>query len=207
VGSWRSLHDHLPKSTAGKTISGDVVTKAVKETYIHSSHRLVVGVGLENLVVVETRDAVLIADKSHSESIKSCVAQLKAADRVEFKQHTCVYRPWGVYAVLEQGHGFQVKRIRVKVGACLSLQTHQHRSEHWILLSGKAEVVRGREIFLLEANQSTYIPKRKLHRLRNVGDTDLELIEVQVGDYLGEDDIIRYEDQYGRIPCEHEVEL
>ena len=198
VGSWRLLHDHLPKTEEGNTFSGDVIANDVENTYIRSTNRLVMGLGLKNLVVVETRDAVLVADKSQSQAIKTCVKQLKETKRSEAEMHARVYRPWGFYETLEKGDRFQVKRISVKPGACLSLQMHEHRSEHWIVLSGKGEVTRDGETFLLSRDQSTYIPNKTRHRLRNCGENDLEIIEVQVGDHISEDDIHRYEDEYGR---------
>ena len=198
VGSWCSLHDHLPKDANGNTFSGDVLAQKVEDTYIRSTHRLVTGVGLKNLVIVETRDAVLVADKSHSEAIKGCVKQLQNDARCETEIHARVYRPWGFYETLECGQRFQVKRICVKPNASLSLQRHEHRSEHWVVLSGQGEVTRGDETFVLSRDQSTYIPNKTKHRLRNHGEENLEIIEIQVGDYLSEDDIHRYEDQYGR---------
>ena len=170
----------------------------VENSHIRSSNRLVMALGLKDIVVVETRDAVLVADKSQSESIKQCVKQLEQLDRPESQQHAVVYRPWGSYEKLELGSRFQVKRIIVVPGGCLSLQMHQHRSEHWVILAGEAEITRGDEVFVLGRDQSTYIPTKTKHRLRNRGNTDLEIIEVQVGDYLAEDDIERFEDDYGR---------
>lgn len=199
VGSWRSLHDHLPKDNKGNTFSGDVLADDVNDTYIRSTNRLVMALGLKNLVVVETRDAVLVADKTQSEKIKECVEQLKAAERSETEVHSRVYRPWGFYETLEHDGRFQVKRISVKPGAQLSLQMHDHRSEHWVIFAGQGEVTCGENTFLIGRDQSTYIPKKTKHRLKNVSDVDLEIIEVQVGDYLGEDDIHRFEDDYGRI--------
>ncbi|MCB1827800.1 MAG: mannose-1-phosphate guanylyltransferase/mannose-6-phosphate isomerase [Coxiellaceae bacterium] len=199
VGSWRLLHDHLPKNKEGNTFSGDVIAQDVKDTYIRSTNRLVVGLGLENLVVVETRDAVLVADKSQSQAVKDCVKTLELAERSETKEHARVYRPWGYYETLEKGKRFQVKKIHVKPGASLSLQMHEHRSEHWIVLTGVGEVTRDNETFLLSADQSTYIPNKTKHRLTNASENDLEIIEVQVGDHISEDDIHRYEDVYGRV--------
>lgn len=198
VGSWHSLHDHLPKTAQGNTFSGDVLAENVEDTYIRSTNRLVVGLGLKNLVIVETRDAVLVADKARNQEIKDCVNQLKKLGRSETEVHTRVYRPWGFYETLEKGQRFQVKRISVKPEASLSLQKHKYRSEHWVVLSGEGEVTRGEETFILKRDQSTYIPNKTKHRLKNIGKNTLELIEVQVGDYLSEADIYRYQDAYGR---------
>jgi mannose-1-phosphate guanylyltransferase / mannose-6-phosphate isomerase len=198
LGSWQSVHQHVVKDQQSNHFSGDVMAENVENSHIRSSNRLVMALGLKDIVVVETRDAVLVADKSQSESIKQCVKQLEQLDRPESQQHAVVYRPWGSYEKLELGSRFQVKRIIVVPGGCLSLQMHQHRSEHWVILAGEAEITRGDEVFVLGRDQSTYIPTKTKHRLRNRGNTDLEIIEVQVGDYLAEDDIERFEDDYGR---------
>ncbi len=198
LGSWSALWEVSAKDDQGNAKSGDVVALQTTNSYIHADHRLVTTIGLESAVVVETRDAVLIADKRNVQDVKSLVDNLKALERTEHESHVRVFRPWGSYEGLEQGPGFQVKRITVKPGASLSLQMHHHRSEHWIVVSGVAEVVRDDEQFSLHANESTYIPLGARHRLSNAGTEMLELIEVQVGSYLGEDDIVRFEDVYGR---------
>ena len=199
VGSWDSLQERLPKDDNGNTMTGDVYMDGVKDSYIRASNRMVVALGIENQVIVETRDAVLVADKSKSEDIKRLVQQLENEKRSETQLHSKVYRPWGSYETLELGARFQVKCITVKPGASLSLQMHHRRSEHWVVISGTAEVMRGNDVFQLNRDQSTYIPTKTKHRLTNIGDDTLEIIEVQVGDYLGEDDIVRFEDNYGRI--------
>jgi mannose-1-phosphate guanylyltransferase/mannose-6-phosphate isomerase len=170
-----------------------------RNTHIEAKDRLVAAIGLDNLLVIDTPDALLVADKSKSQEVRQVVSRLKASGHEAHKTHRTVVRPWGTYTVLEEGVGFKIKRISVKPGASLSLQMHHHRSEHWVVVSGKAEVVNGEQTIVLEANHSTYIPAGNKHRLTNVGDTELSLIEVQCGTYLGEDDIVRFEDIYGRI--------
>ncbi|MCB1647809.1 MAG: cupin domain-containing protein, partial [Pseudomonadales bacterium] len=167
--------------------------------YVNSSSRLVAMVGVENLVVVETPDAVLVASKDKVQDVKTVYNQLKAdSRRTETQSHRMVYRPWGAYDSIDSEEGFQVKRITVKPGASLSLQKHHHRAEHWIVVAGTAEVTRGEETFTVNKNESTYIPIGEVHRLKNPGKIPLKLIEVQSGEYLGEDDIVRFEDVYGR---------
>jgi mannose-1-phosphate guanylyltransferase / mannose-6-phosphate isomerase len=169
-----------------------------RNTLVHASSRLVSVVGLDNVVVVETTDAVLVTDRNHSQDVKQVVAALNAGGRTEHTLHRQVSRPWGWYDSIDAGPRFQVKRIMVKPGASLSLQMHHHRAEHWIVVSGTAEVTNGDQVTLLTENQSTYIPLGQTHRLRNPGKVPLEIIEVQSGSYLGEDDIVRFEDTYGR---------
>jgi len=205
VGSWDSLHEHLPQDEKGNTTVGDVYMAGVEDSYIRASAKMVVALGLKNQVIVETRDAVLIADKSRSEDVKHIVQQLEIDQRSESALHSKVYRPWGAYETLELGSRYQVKCITVKPGASLSLQMHHQRSEHWVVIAGSAEVTRGDDVFILNRDQSTYIPTKTKHRLKNTGNEMLEIIEVQVGDYLGEDDIVRFEDNYGRV--EEEVFL
>jgi mannose-1-phosphate guanylyltransferase/mannose-6-phosphate isomerase len=165
---------------------------------VHASSRLVSVVGAENLIIVETADAVLVADRKNSQDVKSIVAKLESQKREEKNLHRKVARPWGWYDSVDEGERFKVKRIQVKPGASLSLQMHHHRAEHWIVVKGTAEITNGDQILTLTENQSTYIPQGQTHRLANPGNTPLEIIEVQSGGYLGEDDIVRFEDTYGR---------
>lgn len=199
LGAWDAVWQATPRDENSNAHFGDVLCAGSRNTFVHASSRLVSLVGVENLVVVETPDAVLVANKSFSQDVKTIVNKLDQAQRPEHLLHRKVDRPWGWYDSLDQGERFKVKRIMVKPGACLSLQQHQHRAEHWIVVKGVAEVTRGADTFTLRENQSTYISIGELHRLRNPGDTDLEIIEVQSGAYLGEDDIVRFEDSYGRV--------
>jgi mannose-1-phosphate guanylyltransferase/mannose-6-phosphate isomerase len=169
------------------------------QTYIHAPHRPVVALGTRDLIIIDTPDALLVAARSHVESVKTVVAELEARHSPQAALHRKVARPWGWYDSIDAGERFQVKRLAVKPGASLSLQKHHHRAEHWVVVKGTAEVTRGAETFLLTENQSTYIPIGELHRLRNPGKTDLEMIEIQSGSYLAEDDIVRFEDQYSRV--------
>ncbi len=198
IGSWTALWENSPKDEAGNCIIGDVLNENGSGNYINSGHRLVAAVGVKDMVIVETKDVVFIAPKSEIESIKSVVETLKAAGREEVNYHRDVYRPWGKYDTIDMGDRYQVKRITVNPGAKLSVQKHHHRAEHWVVVKGTAKVTRGTETILLTENQSTYIPLGEIHALENPGLVDLELIEVQSGTYLGEDDIIRFEDKYGR---------
>ncbi|MCH9055763.1 mannose-1-phosphate guanylyltransferase/mannose-6-phosphate isomerase [Synechococcus sp. PCC 6716] len=200
VGSWSSLWEVTPKDELGNSCRGDVLTYGSKNCFVHSQHRLVTLLGVENLIVVETTDAVLIAQQEASQDVKHLVEELQRLERPEVHSHRLVYRPWGAYDSIDHGHRFQVKRITVKPGASLSLQQHHHRAEHWIVVSGTAEVTCDGKTFLLTENESTYIPIGAIHRLANPGKIPLEMIEVQSGAYLGEDDIVRFEDQYGRLP-------
>ncbi|MCK5914446.1 MAG: cupin domain-containing protein, partial [Desulfuromusa sp.] len=179
---------------------GDVLTEATNRSYLHASSRLLATVGVSDLVVVETADAVLVAGRDQVQKVKGIVEQLKKQRRNEALLHRCVNRPWGSYEGVDVGERFQVKRITVKPGASLSLQKHHHRAEHWIVVKGTAKVTCGENVLLLSENQSTYIPLGEIHRLENPGQIPLKIIEVQSGSYLGEDDIIRYEDNYGREP-------
>jgi len=198
VGSWDAVWNILPKDAAGNVTRGDVLLEGTSGTYVHSEGRLVACVGTQDLIVVETADAVLVADKSHAQDVKSLVGRIRDGQRTEAAHHRKVARPWGYYDSIERGPRYQVKRIVVTPGATLSLQLHYHRSEHWIVVSGTARVTRGDEVFLLGENQSTYVPVGVQHRLENVGRVPLEMIEVQCGSYLGEDDIVRFDDNYGR---------
>ena len=199
LGAWDAVWDISPKDATGNASSGDVLVHDSKNTLVHATSRLVGVVGLNNVVVVETPDAVLVIDRSRTQDVKAIVNQLNSAGRTEHTLHRQVHRPWGWYDSIDSGARFQVKRIMVKPGATLSLQMHHHRAEHWIVVSGTAEVTNGENVILLTENQSTYIPLGTTHRLANPGKVPLEIIEVQSGSYLGEDDIVRFEDTYGRV--------
>ena len=200
VGSWQSLWDISPRNAEGNTILGDVVTEKAVNSYIRSEGPLVAVVGVENLVVVATKDAVLVSHRDATQDVKKIVAQLESQSRDHHMHHAVVHRPWGSYESVDTGDRFQVKRIIVKPGAKLSLQMHHHRAEHWIVVSGAARVTCDGKEFLLQENESTFIPLGAKHRLENPGKVPLHLIEVQSGAYLGEDDIERFEDTYGRAP-------
>ncbi len=198
VGSWSSLHDASNPDANGNVARGDVLSEDTKGSYLHSESRLVAAVGLEDHVVIETKDAVLVAPKSRVQDVKKLVARLKELGRYEHALHREVFRPWGSYDSIASGARFQVKTLKVKPGAEMSLQMHHHRAEHWVVVSGTARITRGEEVFLLEENESTYIPIGTKHRIENPGKIPLHMIEVQSGSYLGEDDIVRFEDRYGR---------
>ena len=198
VGAWDALWQVLPKDTAGNVAQGDVILQDCSNTLALSGGRLVACVGVSDLVVVETPDAVLVAHKDHTQDVKKIVDALKKSGRSEGQIHRKVFRPWGWYDGVDAGARFQVKRIVVKPGGTLSLQMHHHRAEHWIVVSGTAKVTRGEETYLVSENESTFIPLGTTHRLENPGLVELEMIEVQSGSYLGEDDIVRFEDVYGR---------
>ncbi|MBI0326227.1 mannose-1-phosphate guanylyltransferase/mannose-6-phosphate isomerase [Burkholderia plantarii] len=200
IGSWSALADISEKNADGNTVLGDVYTDAVSRSYVRADHRMVAAIGVDNLVIVETADAVLITHRDRSQDVKKIVEWLNASGRHESVTHRRVVRPWGDYEGIDQGDRFQVKRIVVKPGAQLSLQMHHHRAEHWIVVKGTALVTNGDREIMLTENQSTYIPLGATHRLSNPGKIPLELIEVQSGAYLGEDDIVRFEDTYGRAP-------
>lgn len=198
LGAWDAVWEVARKDEAGNAAVGDAIVTDSRNTLVHATSRLVGVVGLSDVVVVETPDAVLVADRARSQEVKKIVGQLGAEQRGEHALHRKVHRPWGWYDSIDQGERHQVKRILVKPGASLSLQMHHHRAEHWIVVSGTAEVTVGEKVILLAENQSTYIPLGATHRLRNPGKLPLEIIEVQSGSYLGEDDIVRFEDNYGR---------
>ncbi len=198
VGSWAALHEASEPDAHGNVSRGDVISEDSEGCYLYSESRLVSAVGLKDHVVVETKDAVLVAPRSRVQDVKKLVFRLKERGRYEHSLHREVFRPWGSYDSIENGPRFQVKRLKVKPGAVLSLQLHHHRAEHWIVVSGTARITRGEEVFLLEENQSTYIPIGVRHRIENPGKIPLHIIEVQSGSYLGEDDIVRLEDHYGR---------
>ncbi|WP_421682044.1 mannose-1-phosphate guanylyltransferase/mannose-6-phosphate isomerase [Stutzerimonas urumqiensis] len=205
VGSWSSIWDVHEKDENGNVIKGDVIAEDTHNSLIHGNGKLVTVLGLDNIVVVETKDAMMVAHKDKVQDVKKLVAKLDAKERSETQNHCAVYRPWGWYDSVDMGGRFQVKRICVNPGASLSLQMHHHRAEHWIVVSGTAQVTCNDKTFLLTENQSTYIPVTAIHRLANPGKIPLEIIEVQSGSYLGEDDIERLDDVYGRAP-EHESE-
>jgi len=198
VGAWEALWKALPKDTNGNVAQGDVLLHDSTNTLALSEGRLIACVGVNDLVIVETADAILVAHKDKTQDVKKIVDSLKAAGRSEGQIHRKVFRPWGWYDSVDNGARFQVKRIVVKPGAALSLQMHHHRAEHWIVVSGTAKVTKGDTTILMSENESTYIPLGTTHRLENPGRVDLEMIEVQSGSYLGEDDIVRFEDVYGR---------
>ncbi|HKK13718.1 MAG TPA: mannose-1-phosphate guanylyltransferase/mannose-6-phosphate isomerase [Gammaproteobacteria bacterium] len=198
VGAWSSLMDVRQRDGAGNVLQGDVLTHDTRNTLVLAQQRCVATVGVEDLVVVETGDAVLVAHRDRAQDVKQIVGQLKDSHREESKVHRRVHRPWGDYEGIDKGGRYQVKRLTVKPGAALSLQMHHHRAEHWVVVTGTARVTRGDEVFLLSENESTYIPIGVSHRLENPGSIPLEIIEVQSGSYLGEDDIVRFEDVYDR---------
>jgi mannose-1-phosphate guanylyltransferase/mannose-6-phosphate isomerase len=198
LGAWDAVWNVLPKDTQGNAYVGDVLAYNSGNNLVHATSRLVSLVGVQELVVVETPDAVLVASKANSQDVKHIVNQLTTQKREEHTLHRKVHRPWGWYDSIDEGGRFKVKRIQVKPGASLSLQKHHHRAEHWIVVKGTAEITNGDKVLTLTENQSTYIPLGEVHRLANPGTIPLEIIEVQSGSYLGEDDIVRFEDTYGR---------
>jgi mannose-1-phosphate guanylyltransferase / mannose-6-phosphate isomerase len=199
VGSWNAVADLTAPDESSNRIAGDGLAIDSRNTFIHAPYRPVVALGTQDLLIIDTPDAVLVVARAAAEQVKTVVAQLESRHAPEADRHRKVARPWGWYDTIENGDRFQVKRITVKPGAALSLQKHHHRAEHWVVVKGTAEVTRGSETFLLTENQSTYIPLGEIHRLHNPGKTALEMIEVQSGSYLEEDDIVRYEDEYGRV--------
>ena len=199
IGSWNAISELIEPDESGNRINGDTVLIATENCFIQSSgDRLVGTVGVQDLVIVDSADAVLVAHKDHTQNVKQLFAQLKANGHEAHSLHRTVHRPWGTYTTLEEGQRFKIKRIEVKPGASLSLQMHHHRSEHWVVVSGTAKVVNGDQELILATNELTYIPCGHKHRLENPGIMRLVMIEVQSGDYLGEDDIVRFEDVYGR---------
>jgi mannose-1-phosphate guanylyltransferase len=199
IGSWSALWDIGARDDDDNVLKGDVVAHDTRGTLVQADHRLVAAVGVEDLVVVETKDAVLVSPRQRVQEVKKVVERLQAEGRHEHLNHREVYRPWGCYDSIDNGDRFQVKRITVKPGAKLSVQMHHHRAEHWVVVRGTARVTNGEESFLVTENQSTYIPIGRVHALENPGSIPLELVEVQSGSYLGEDDIVRFDDQYGRV--------
>jgi mannose-1-phosphate guanylyltransferase/mannose-6-phosphate isomerase len=198
VGSWSSLFDALPADEEGNVLKGDVLVHETHDCYVHSTSRLIAAVGMDDHVIVETKDAILVAPKGRVQDVKELVAELKRSGRSESSLHREVFRPWGSYDSLDAGERFQVKRLSVKPGGVLSLQMHHHRAEHWIVVQGTARITCGEKTFLLSENESTYIPIGATHRIENPGKVPLHIVEVQSGSYLGEDDIVRFEDNYGR---------
>lgn len=199
VGAWKSVWEVSPKDEYGNVLRGDTIVESTTNTLVHAEHRLVSVLGLDDLVVIETSDAVLVANKNKVQDIKKIVEKLKKSNRSEIDAHRKMYRPWGSYDSIDSGSRYQVKCIVVNPGQKLSLQMHHHRAEHWIVVNGTARVRKGDETILLTENQSIYIPLGETHALENPGKVPLELIEVQSGSYLGEDDIVRFEDLYGRV--------
>jgi mannose-1-phosphate guanylyltransferase/mannose-6-phosphate isomerase len=198
VGSWDALWDVMAKDERGNACRGDVLLEQCNNSYVNAEERLVAVIGLDDVVVVETKDAVLVASKAHIQGVKNIVAKLQSYGRSEVDLHREVFRPWGKYDAIDHGNRYQVKHITVKPGAKLSVQMHHHRAEHWVVVSGSALVRNGDKEFMVTENESTYIPVGVIHSLENPGKIPLELIEVQSGSYLGEDDIVRFEDKYGR---------
>jgi mannose-1-phosphate guanylyltransferase/mannose-6-phosphate isomerase len=198
LGSWEAFFQTNKVDKNGNVQFGDSLTCGTKDSLIYSTKRFVSTLGVKNLIIIETDDALLVADRSKSQDVKKIVEQLKGSDRSEHSVHRKVHRPWGWYDNIDSGEGFKVKRIQVNPGASLSLQMHEHRAEHWVVVRGVAEVINGEKSIKLLENESTYIPKGQSHRLSNPGPEFLEIIEVQSGKYLEEDDIIRIEDNYGR---------
>jgi len=198
IGSWNELWEQGDKDQNGNAIKGDVIVNHTSDTYIYADSRLVTAIGMKDVVIVETKDAVLVADKTRAQDVKHIVENLVRHDRPEKDFHRVVYRPWGNFDSVDEGDRYKVKRITVNPGARLSLQKHKHRAEHWVVVSGTAKVYRNDEEFTLSENESIFIPLGHIHSLENPGDAPLEIIEVQSGSYLGEDDIVRFEDKYGR---------
>jgi len=202
IGSWLSISELTAPDARGNRIHGEAELYEVDNCFIRSEDgRMIGAVGVQDLIVVDTADALLIATRERAQDVKQIVAKLKKVNHDAYRLHRTVHRPWGTYTVLEEGDRFKMKRIVVKPNAQLSLQMHHHRSEHWIVVSGCADIVNGEQIISLQPNESTYIPAGHKHRLINPGVMDLVLIEVQCGEYLGEDDIVRFEDVYGRVPA------
>jgi mannose-1-phosphate guanylyltransferase/mannose-6-phosphate isomerase len=198
LGSWEAIHQNQPKDNDGNAIRGSVIPMESQDNLLWTSHGLLATLGIKNLAVIQTADATLVCERSRTEDIKYLVSKVKETHPDLVVLHTTVHRPWGKYTVLEEGPNFKIKRIVVNVGARLSMQMHEHRSEHWVVVSGKAKITNGEDVKILEQNESSYIPKQHKHCLENAGDEPLQIIEVQCGDYVGEDDIIRFEDIYGR---------
>jgi mannose-1-phosphate guanylyltransferase len=198
IGSWAALAEQYPADEQGNVTEGEVFLHGVSNTYVRAEGRVAGVVGVDNLIVVDTPDALLVAHRDRVQEVKHIVSQLKQAGHDAHRLHRTVHRPWGSYTVLEEGPRFKIKRIVVKPGASLSLQMHHHRSEHWVIVSGMARVTNGDRELFVSSNESTYIPAGHRHRLENPGKLDLVMIEVQCGDYVGEDDIVRFSDHYGR---------
>lgn len=200
IGSWQAVSELTDADADGNRGSGERVAIATRGTFVHSQDRVVATIGVENLVIVDTPDAVLVAHRDHLQRVKEVVGELKARGHDSYRLHKTVARPWGTYTVLEEGPGFKIKRIEVKPGAALSLQLHHRRTEHWVVVRGTARVTCGEREFDLPAGESTFIPVETRHRLANRGTEVLAMIEVACGDYIEEDDIVRFDDKYGRVP-------
>jgi mannose-1-phosphate guanylyltransferase len=201
VGSWQSISELTPADAHGNRGSGERVALDTRGTFVHSEDRIVATIGVEDLVIVDTRDAVLVAHKDHLQRVKDVVAELKARGHDSYKLHKTVARPWGTYTVLEEGPGFKMKRIEVKPGGSLSLQLHHRRSEHWVVVRGTARVTCGERVYDVPQGESTFVPIETRHRLENRGTEMLAIIEVACGEYIQEDDIVRFDDKYGRVPA------
>jgi mannose-1-phosphate guanylyltransferase len=202
IGSWSAIKGLYPADESSNRIHGEAILVDAKNTFIQAEGRVVAAVGTRDLMIVDTPDALLVADVERAQDVKEVVSQLKASDHNTYKLHRTVSRPWGTYTVLEEGSRFKIKRIEVRPGRSLSLQMHHHRSEHWVVVSGMARITNGDSEVFVRTNESTYIPAGQKHRLQNPGMVDLVIIEVQSGEYLGEDDILRFEDAYGRFTGE-----
>jgi mannose-1-phosphate guanylyltransferase len=202
IGSWSAVSELAAADASGNRIEGQAVLHDVSGCYFRSEGRLVGAVGVQDLIVVDTPDAVLVAHRERAQDVKSLYNELKRRGHEAHRLHRTVHRPWGTYCVVEEGPGFKIKRIEVKPGASLSLQMHRHRSEHWVVVSGTATVVNGERVSAVRANESTFIPAGRRHRLENATSQPLVIIEVQSGEYLGEDDIVRFDDMYGRVPAQ-----
>jgi mannose-1-phosphate guanylyltransferase/mannose-6-phosphate isomerase len=207
IGCWRALGDLTAPDEDNNRIQGEVITQDTTNCTIKSEGRVIGAVGLDNLIIVDTHDALLVVDKNQTQDVKKIYTKLKLQEHEAHKLHRTAHRPWGSYTVLEEGVNFKIKRLEVKPGACLSLQMHHHRSEHWVVVSGTAKVLNDDKEFVLGVNESTFIPAQHRHRLKNIGSKLLVLIEVQTGDYLGEDDIVRLQDIYGRVADNEDKEL
>lgn len=199
VGSWESVYSILEKDRDNNSIKGDVLTLDSKDSLIYGGDRLIATIGIEGLVLVDTKDALLVAQKSKAEDVKKIVELLKKSNRAEAELHTTVYRPWGYFTVLESGHRYKVKRIAIYPGKSISLQLHHHRAEHWIVVKGTAKITKDAEVTSVHENESIYVPKSTHHRVENEGKVDLQIIEIQTGEYVEEDDIERFDDEYGRV--------
>jgi mannose-1-phosphate guanylyltransferase len=198
IGSWQAVAELSPADADGNRGHGERVSIATRDTFVHAQDRVVATVGVEGLAIVDTPDAVLIAHRDHLQRVREVAQELKRRGHEAYRLHRTVERPWGAYSVLQEGRGYKIKRIEVKPGASLSLQLHHHRSEHWVVVAGEATVTCGERTFALGEGKSTFIPVETKHRLENAGTAPLAIIEIQCGDYLGEDDIVRFEDRYGR---------
>jgi len=198
VGAWDAVSSLVSPDNQGNCVVGEALIQESSNCYVHSDNRLLAVLGLENIMIIDTPDAVLVANKSHAQNVRNIYKYLKDTNHPAHQYHNTVYRPWGSFTILEEGNRFKMKRLVITPGSSISLQKHRHRSEHWVVVAGTAEVVNGDDTFTVHTNESTYIPSGNKHRLANEGNIDLIIIEVQSGEYLGEDDIVRYEDIYGR---------